>query len=269
MTKSSSQAIEGWTKEAGVRQLQRVLGKIFRAAAVKKAKSELEGPLSVNLDELSGYLGKRRFFKETHEVGLRPGVATGLAWTPVGGDVLYIEATAVPGQGKLVLTGQLGDVMKESAQAALTYVRSQARQLGIDDEVFKTTDFHVHIPAGATPKDGPSAGVTMFSALASLLAKRPVLEDVAMTGEVTLRGRVLPVGGIKAKVLAAYAQGLRRVILPARNELDLDDIPEAIRQDMTFVPVTHVDEVVAAALGSVVDESTPEAPRSPAVLAPA
>ncbi len=254
------QAIAGWTKEAGVRQLQRVLGKIFRAAAVKKAKSELEGPLAVTPDDLRGYLGKRRFFRETHEVGLRPGVATGLAWTPVGGDVLYIEATAVPGQGKLVLTGQLGDVMKESAQAALTYVRSQSAQLGIDDEVFKTTDFHVHIPAGATPKDGPSAGVTMFTALASLLSKRPVFEDVAMTGEVTLRGRVLPVGGIKAKVLAAYAQGLRRVVLPARNEVDLDDIPEAIRNDMTFVPVTHVDEVVAAALGPVVDHPAPAAP---------
>ncbi len=253
------QAIDGWTKEAGVRQLQRVLGKIFRAAAVKKAKAELEGPLSVTLDELNGYLGKRRFFKETHEVGLRPGVATGLAWTPVGGDVLYIEATAVPGQGKLVLTGQLGDVMKESAQAALTYVRSQAAALGIDDEVFKTTDFHVHIPAGATPKDGPSAGVTMFTALASLLSERPVLEDVAMTGEVTLRGRVLPVGGIKAKVLAAYAHGLRRVVLPARNEIDLEDIPEAIRRDMTFVPVTHVDEVVAAALGRPVPPLPPPA----------
>lgn len=248
------QAIAGWTKEAGVRQLQRALGKIFRAAAVKKAKSQLESPLAVTPDDLAGYLGKRRFFRETHEVGLRPGVATGLAWTPVGGDILYIEATAVPGQGKLVLTGQLGDVMKESAQAALTYVRSQADALGIDPEVFKTSDFHVHIPAGATPKDGPSAGVTMFSALASLLSNRPVSEDVAMTGEVTLRGRVLPVGGIKAKVLAAYAHGLRRVVLPARNEVDLQDIPEAIRRDMTFVPVTHVDEVVAAALGPAVSD---------------
>ena len=252
------EAIEGWTKEAGVRQLQRVLGKIFRAAAVKKAKAQLEAPLSVSLDELTGYLGKRRFFRETHEVGLRPGVATGLAWTPVGGDVLYIEATAVPGQGKLVLTGQLGDVMKESAQAALTYVRSEAKRLGIDDEVFKTTDFHVHIPAGATPKDGPSAGVTMFTALASLLSGRPVFEDVAMTGEVTLRGRVLPVGGIKAKVLAAYAHGLRRVVLPARNEVDLEDIPAAIRDEMTFVPVTHVDEVASAALGTAVPPAKPD-----------
>ena len=252
------QAIEGWTKEAGVRQLQRVLGKIFRAAAVKKAKAQLEAPLAVTPDDLSGYLGKRRFFRETHEVGLRPGVATGLAWTPVGGDVLYIEATAVPGQGKLVLTGQLGDVMKESAQAALTYVRSEAARLGIEDEVFKTTDFHVHIPAGATPKDGPSAGVTMFTALASLLSQRPVLEDVAMTGEVTLRGRVLPVGGIKAKVLAAYAHGLRRVVLPARNEADLEDVPEAIRREMTFIPVTHVDEVAQAALGRP-ESSPPEA----------
>ncbi|MEO1334769.1 MAG: endopeptidase La, partial [Myxococcota bacterium] len=256
------QAIAGWTKEAGVRQLQRVLGKIFRAAAVKKAKAQLEQPLAVRSDELKAYLGKRRFFRETHEVGLRPGVATGLAWTPVGGDVLYIEATAVPGQGKLVLTGQLGDVMKESAQAALTYVRSQAASLGIDDDVFKMTDFHVHIPAGATPKDGPSAGVTMFTALASLLSNRPVFEDVAMTGEVTLRGRVLPVGGIKAKVLAAYAHGLRRVILPARNEADLDDIPAAIRDEMVFVPVTHVDEVSTAALAPRAPVSTPS-PASP------
>ena len=263
------QAIHGWTKEAGVRQLQRVLGKIFRAAAVKKAKSELEGPLAVTSDELSGYLGKRRFFKETHEVGLRPGVATGLAWTPVGGDVLYIEATAVPGQGKLVLTGQLGDVMKESAQAALTYVRSESQRLDIDPEVFKTMDFHLHIPAGATPKDGPSAGVTMFTALASLLSRRPVLEDVAMTGEVTLRGRVLPVGGIKAKVLAAYAQGLRRVVLPARNEVDLDDIPEAIRNEMSFVPVTHVDEVVRAALGLPVNPQVPPTDGTSRVLATA
>ena len=263
------QAIDGWTKEAGVRQLQRVLGKIFRAAAVKKAKSELQGPLAVTLEQLTGYLGKRRFFRETHEVGLRPGVATGLAWTPVGGDVLYIEATAVPGQGKLVLTGQLGDVMKESAQAALTYVRSQASALGIDDEVFKTTDFHVHIPAGATPKDGPSAGVTMFTALASLLSGRPVREDVAMTGEVTLRGRVLPVGGIKAKVLAAYAHGLRRVVLPGRNEVDLDDIPEVIRREMTFVPVTHVDEVAAAALGATPSIPTASDDRDKKALATA
>ena len=262
------QAIDGWTKEAGVRQLQRVLGKIFRAAAVKKAKAELEGPLAVTLEQLTGYLGRRRFFRETHEVGLRPGVATGLAWTPVGGDVLYIEATAVHGQGKLVLTGQLGDVMKESAQAALTYVRSQADTLGIDGEMFKTMDFHVHIPAGATPKDGPSAGVTMFTALASLLSGKPVREDVAMTGEVTLRGRVLPVGGIKAKVLAAYAHGLRRVILPARNEVDLDDIPEAIREQMTFVPVTHVDQVAAAALGEA-PPSPPPVDRERKVLATA
>ncbi|MEQ8980253.1 MAG: endopeptidase La [Deltaproteobacteria bacterium] len=241
-------AIDGWTREAGVRQLQRVLAKIFRAAAVKKAKEDGELPLHVDVDNLEDYLGRKKFFREEHEVGLRPGISTGLAWSPLGGDVLYVEATAVPGTGKLVLTGQLGDVMKESAQAALTYTRSHAEELGIDDALFTSRDIHVHVPAGATPKDGPSAGVTMFTAIASLFSDRPVAPDLAMTGEVTLRGRVLPVGGIKSKVLAAHARGIRRVILPERNRRDAEEIPERVRDDMQFVFVTQMDEVLAAAL---------------------
>lgn len=241
-------AIDGWTREAGVRQLQRVLGKIFRAAAVKKARDEGDLPLAVDVTQLEDYLGRRKFFREDHEIGLRPGIATGLAWSPMGGDVLYVEATAVPGTGKLVLTGQLGDVMKESAQAALTYMRSQSALIGIDDEVFSKKDIHVHVPAGATPKDGPSAGVTMFTAIASLLSGRPVQPDLAMTGEMTLRGRVLPVGGIKSKVLAAHARGVRKVILPERNRADTKDIPERIASEMEFVFVKQMDEVLATAL---------------------
>ncbi len=241
-------AIDGWTREAGVRQLQRVLAKLFRAAAVKKAKEDGELPLHVDVDNLEDYLGRKKFFREEHEIGLRPGISTGLAWSPLGGDVLYVEATAVPGTGKLVLTGQLGDVMKESAQAALTYTRSHAEELGIDDALFTTRDIHVHVPAGATPKDGPSAGVTMFTAIASLFSDRPVAPDLAMTGEVTLRGRVLPVGGIKSKVLAAHARGIRRVILPERNRRDAEQIPDRVRDDMQFVFVTQMDEVLAAAL---------------------
>jgi ATP-dependent Lon protease len=242
------EAIEGWTREAGVRQLQRVLGKIFRAAAVKKAKHQLEGPIAVTRENLGDFLGKRRFFQEVHELLERPGLAMGLAWTPMGGDVLFVEASKMPGTGQLVLTGQLGEVMKESAQAALTFVRSNAARLGADPEVLKHSDIHVHVPAGATPKDGPSAGVTMFTAIASLLTDRPVRSDVAMTGEMTLRGRVLPVGGIKAKVLAAHARGIRTVILPARNEVDLADLPEKVRKEMRFVPVSQMTEVLAEAL---------------------
>jgi ATP-dependent Lon protease len=250
-------AIAGWTREAGVRQLQRVLGKVFRAAAVKKAKSELGSPLEVDRGDLKGYLGRRKFQEEKHELTERPGVATGLAWTPLGGDVLYVEASLIPGgSGKLVLTGQLGDVMKESAQAALTYVRSVGGKLGFADDVLKGKDLHVHVPAGATPKDGPSAGVTMFSAIASLLSGRPVRSDLAMTGEVTLRGRVLPVGGIKSKVLAAHARGLKSVVLPKRNEADLDELPEAVRKELNIVLVEDMEEVLQAGL----TESTPTIP---------
>ncbi|MBO85402.1 MAG: endopeptidase La [Deltaproteobacteria bacterium] len=247
-------AITGWTREAGVRGLQRTLGKVYRAAAVKKARGTLDEPLQVGVDTLSEYLGRQKFHAERRDEGPPlPGIATGLAWTPVGGDVLMVEAAALPGTGRLVLTGQLGDVMKESARAALTYVLSHAERLEIDVEDAQRKDIHIHVPAGAVPKDGPSAGVTMFTALASLLSNRPVRASVAMTGEASLRGRVLPVGGIKSKVLAAHRQGIRTIVLPRRNEHDLEDVPQQARDELTFVLVDHMDEVLEAAL----DAATP------------
>ncbi len=244
------EAIAGWTREAGVRELQRVLGKVYRAAAVRKARGSLDEALEIDVDELQEYLGKRRFTddKATEEVAPRPGLATGLAWTPVGGSVLYIEASHFAGKGQLILTGQLGDVMKESARAALTYVLANASDIGVDREVMTGKDLHIHVPAGGVPKDGPSAGVTMFTALASLLSGREVRTDVAMTGEATLRGRVLPVGGIKTKVLAAHRHGVKRVILPNKNARDLEDVPDEVKEDLEFVLVDHMEEVLAAAL---------------------
>jgi len=241
-------AIAGWTAESGVRQLQRSLGRIFRAAAVKKAREELDGAFEVTVSDLPKLLGKRRFVRRPHEEPNRAGIATGLAWTPVGGDVLYVEASSYPGSGRLVLTGQLGDVMKESARAALTYVLSNHETLGIPVDKARELDLHVHVPAGATPKDGPSAGVTMFTAIASLLTGRAVRGDVAMTGEATLRGRVLPVGGIKSKVLAAHRRGIKRIILPRHNEYDIEDIPEAVRDELEFFLVDEMAEVLEAAL---------------------
>ncbi len=240
-------AIAGWTREAGVRQLQRVLGKVFRAAAVRKARGEDGEVLAVDLEDLPTYLGRRKFHVQAHEGPSRPGVATGLAWTPVGGDVLTIEASTLPGKGSLVLTGQLGDVMKESGRAALTYVLAHGPQLGLEGGL-GDRDVHIHVPAGAVPKDGPSAGVTMYTALASLLSGRPVRSDVAMTGEATLRGRVLPVGGIKAKVLAAHRRGLKCIILPKANEADLEDVPLETREALKFVLVEQMSEVLDAAL---------------------
>jgi ATP-dependent Lon protease len=249
------EAIAGWTREAGVRELQRVLGKIYRAAAVSKARGTLTAPLEVGAEDLPTYLGRRKFTDDRAEddVAPRPGLATGLAWTPVGGSVLYIEASHFAGKGQLILTGQLGDVMKESARAALTYVLSNADAIGVDRNVMNDRDLHIHVPAGGVPKDGPSAGVTMFTALASLLSGRTVRTDVAMTGEATLRGRVLPVGGIKTKVLAAHRHGVKRVILPSKNARDLDDVPDEVKRELEFVLVNHMDEVLAAAL----QESTP------------
>jgi ATP-dependent Lon protease len=205
----------------------------------------------ITADQVAGYLGRPRFFDEVAERTARPGVATGLAWTPTGGDVLFVEATMMPsGEERLLLTGMLGDVMRESAQAAVSYVRSNAEALEVDPELFENRTIHVHVPAGAIPKDGPSAGVTIMTALASLATRRPVRSDLAMTGEITLRGKVLPVGGIKEKVLAAHRAGIRSVILPARNERDLEDVPEELRRQLEFIFVDDAEEVLRHALTS-------------------
>jgi len=239
--------IKGYTREAGVRSLEREIGRALRHAAVQIAEGST-AKVVIAPKDLSAILGPPRF---EGEIALRtsvPGVATGLAWTPVGGDILFIEATRVPGKGGLILTGQLGDVMRESVQAALTLVKSRASQLGIDPAVFERSDIHVHVPAGATPKDGPSAGVAMFTALASLLTNRTVRHDTAMTGEISLRGLVLPVGGIKEKVVAAAAAGLSRVMLPARNRRDFEEIPKSAREKLTFIWLEQVDDAIANAL---------------------
>ena len=241
------EVIQGYTREAGVRQLEREIGSICRGVATRVAEGSAEN-IIVTRTAVRDYLGQPKFF---NEIALRtslPGVATGLAWTPVGGDILFIEATKMMGQGKLQLTGQLGDVMKESAQAAMSLVKSRADQLGIDAELFRTQDIHVHIPAGAIPKDGPSAGVTMFVALVSLLLGQRVNKDVAMTGEISLRGLVLPVGGIKEKVLAAKRAGLTTVLLPDMNRRDLEDIPPAASAGIHFEFLTTVDQALAHAL---------------------
>ena len=241
--------IQGYTVEAGVRNLERQIGKICRKIAAGVAAGEIKRKRTVKPKELNTYLGKRKFFdEEVFERAENPGVAIGLAWTEAGGDIMFFEATKVPGSKGFTLTGQLGDVMKESAHAALSYVRGRAESLGVDPEFFSKTDIHLHIPAGAIPKDGPSAGITMATALASLLTERPVRPKLCMTGEITLRGKVLPVGGIKEKVLAAQRFGLETVILPRRNEADLDDVPETVREKMKFILVDTVDEVMAAAL---------------------
>jgi len=274
--------ITEYTREAGVRSLERNLGTILRKTATKIASAqvaeakpeeqaepsdgapELNGkvsageskpgnviPVKIDLEAVRDALGRQKFFQESAARTATPGVATGLAVTGVGGDVLFIESTSMKGgssNGSLVLTGQLGDVMKESGRIALSYVRGHADELGIDESAFEGKEFHVHVPAGAVPKDGPSAGVTMVTSLASLLSGRPVKHTVGMTGEVTLQGKVLPIGGLKQKVLAAHAAGLTDVILPERNRGDLDDIPEEVRQQMTFHPVMTVHEVLDRAL---------------------
>ncbi len=239
--------IRDFTREAGVRSLERQIGAVCRKVATRVAEGETQAVV-VEADQVSEFLGKPIFFFEGAERCDQPGVATGLSVTAVGGDILFIEATKMPGQKGFTITGQLGDVMKESAQAALSYVRSQANQLGFDQDFFDASDIHIHVPAGAVPKDGPSAGVAIATALASLLTGRLVRADVGMTGEITLRGQVLPVGGIKEKVLAAHRAGLRIVVLPMRNEKDLDDLPDDVREEMKFVLAEHVDEVLDTAL---------------------
>lgn len=239
--------IANYTREAGVRSLEREIGKTLRNAAVRIADGSAE-TVRISPDTLPGILGPPRFEKE---IALRTsvaGVATGLAWTPVGGDILFIEATRIPGGGRLILTGQLGEVMRESAQAALSLVKSRTEALGIDAALLEKSDIHIHVPAGATPKDGPSAGVAMFTALVSLLTARTVRADTAMTGEISLRGLVLPVGGIKEKVIAADRAGITRVLLPARNRRDFDDIPEAVRQRLEFVWLDRAEQAIGAAL---------------------
>lgn len=239
--------IRDYTREAGVRNLERQIGTICRKVATRVAEKEGVS-VHVKVEDLVEYLGRPRFYFEAAERTEVPGVATGLVWTPTGGDITFIEATRMKGNKQLILTGKLGDVMKESAQAAVSYVRSKAAELGIDENIFAESDLHIHVPAGAVPKDGPSAGVTMATALVSLLTNRSVRADVAMTGEITLRGQVLPVGGIKQKVLAAARAGINTVILPARNKPDLDEIPEEIRNKINFVFAERVDDVLAAAL---------------------
>jgi ATP-dependent Lon protease len=237
-----------YTREAGVRQLERELGTVLRKTATRIASGQATAPVAVELGTVRDALGRQKFFQEAAERTAVPGVATGLAVTGTGGDVLFVEATGMKGKDGLVLTGQLGDVMKESARIALSYVRGHADELGIDDDAFDDREFHVHVPAGAIPKDGPSAGVTMTTALASLLSGRPVRHTVGMTGEVTLQGRVLPIGGLKQKVLAAHAAGLTDVVLPERNRGDLEDVPEDVREQMKFHPVMTIGEVLEQAL---------------------
>ncbi len=240
--------VSEYTREAGVRQLERELGTLLRKTATKIASDPTVAPVTVDVELVREALGRQKVFQEAAARTAVPGVATGLAVTGVGGDVLFIEANAMKGKGNLTLTGQLGDVMKESARIALTYVRAHGSELGIGDDAFDEREFHVHVPAGAIPKDGPSAGIAMTTALASLLTGRPVRHTVGMTGEVTLQGRVLPIGGLKQKVLAAHAAGLTDVILPERNRADLDDVPADVREAMTFHPVMTVDEVLDIAL---------------------
>ena len=236
-----------YTREAGLRNLEREIGTICRKVARKFAQGRRRR-VRIQDKHLSDYLGPQRFrhesVEETHEVG----VVAGLAWTPVGGDVLFVEASAMPGNGKMKLTGQMGDVMKESAEAAMTYVRSRWQQLGLEQSFAESQDLHIHVPAGAVPKDGPSAGITMATVMASVFTGRPVRRDVAMTGEITLRGKVLPIGGVRDKVLAAHRAGIKTVILPGDNRKDAEEISETVRRQLKLVFVDHVDKVIDLAL---------------------
>jgi ATP-dependent Lon protease len=240
---ATRRVVESYTKEAGVRSLERQIGTLCRKVARKYAEGD-SGPFKVSVGDVREHLGLEMFQSEVAEQVLDPGVVTGMAATTVGGEIIFIEAARMPGKGGLQLTGQLGEVMKESAQTALSFVRSQGERLGIDDEVFRTSDIHIHVPAGATPKEGPSAGITLTTALVSLLTGRRARSDVSMTGEITLRGRVMPIGGVKEKSLAAHRAGIKTIVLPSRNRRDLDDIPEQVQQKVEIVFVEHVDEVL-------------------------
>src|SRR5438093_5075334 len=239
--------IREYTREAGVRNLEREIAALIRRDVADIAAGKRLKRLD-DVKKVRAALGKRRFFDDVAERIDRPGVATGLVWTPTGGEIIFVEATLTPGKGELKLTGQLGEVMKESAAAALSYLKSRAKEIGIDPAIFDKSDIHVHVPAGAQPKEGPSAGVTVLTAMASILTGRPVRDDVAMTGEITLRGRVLPIGGIKEKVLGAHRAGLRRVLMPAHNEADLDEIPADLRKQMQFMMIESIDQVLREAL---------------------
>ena len=245
-----------YTREAGVRNLEREIGSVLRNVAVRIAEGKVSRD-TIEADEVVEILGAPRF---ENEIAMRvsvPGVATGLAWTPVGGDILFIEATRIPGAGRLILTGQLGEVMKESAQAALSLVKAQSVSLGVDPVIFEKSDIHVHVPAGAIPKDGPSAGVALYTALLSLVTERKVRADVAMTGEISLRGLVLPIGGVKEKTIAAHRAGIRTVLLPARNRKDLEDIPDSVRKEIKFVWMERVEDAVANAIEAPADHQPP------------
>ena len=239
--------INDYTREAGVRNLEREIGNVCRYVAMRIAEGSEKG-MRIGAASLPAILGPLKFEAEVAMASSIPGVATGLAWTPVGGDILFVEAARMPGAGKLILTGQLGEVMKESAQAALSLVKARTQQFGVAPDMLERSDIHVHVPAGATPKDGPSAGVAMFVALTSLLTGRPVRTDLAMTGEISLRGLVLPIGGVKEKVLAALRAGITTVMLPARNRRDLEDIPADARDQLRFVWLENVDQAIVAAL---------------------
>ncbi|HET6147695.1 MAG TPA: endopeptidase La [Polyangia bacterium] len=267
-----AEVIDSYTREAGVRNLERELANVIRAVAVLVAEGKAASKEVVTVDRIPEFLGPQKHISEVAERTAEPGVATGLAWTPVGGDILFIEATKMNGKGQLVLTGQLGDVMKESAQAALSFIRARAKWLGLEENFLEKTDIHVHIPAGAIPKDGPSAGVTMFVSMASLLTGKPIRNDVAMTGEITLRGLVLPVGGIKEKFLAAHRAGIKRVIMPERNRKDVIDIPEQPRKEIEILFVKRMDELLPLVLTEMPKLgllSTPTTSAGPPTTAPA
>jgi ATP-dependent Lon protease len=255
--------IDHYTREAGVRTLERQVASVIRGVAVKIAEGDTSPRKIESEEQVREFLGAQRYTSEVAERTEEAGVATGLAWTSVGGEILFIEATSMYGSGKLQLTGQLGDVMKESAQAALSYVRANAEKLGIAKDFLEKRDIHIHIPAGAMPKDGPSAGVTMFTALTSMLTGIRVRHDVAMTGEITLRGRVLPIGGLKEKVLAAHRAGIKRVIVPERNKADLDEVPAEVKSDLDFVFVQKMEQVLEGALEEMPKPRPAEAAATP------
>jgi len=265
-----AEVIDSYTREAGVRNLEREMANVIRAIAVLVAENKAAEIERITTERIADFLGPAKHMSEVADRTAEPGVATGLAWTPVGGDILFIEATKMNGKGQLVLTGQLGDVMKESAQAALSFIRSRAKWLGLDDNFLEKVDIHVHIPAGAIPKDGPSAGVTMFVAMASLLTGKPVRSDVAMTGEITLRGLVLPVGGIKEKFLAAHRAGIKRVILPERNRKDVVEIPDQPKKEIEIIYVRRMDELLGMALTEMppLGIGAAAAPAAPAPIVP-